>query len=340
VHIGRCQVCHRRVQPRHPEQTSDALGAAAVQLGPRAVALAAWLSKGLGLSAGKVARLLGQLGVAVTAGGVTQAVARVARRAAPTYAALVEGVKASPVVAPDETGWRVGGRRAWLWAFVGQRVSVYRVAAGRGFEDAAAVLGEGYAGVLERDGWAPYRKFTHAVHQTCVAHLLRRVGELLDDAKRGRPRPHAIRRILQQALAVRDQRNAGQLTVSEAWAAAERLGAAVDKLVAGRSCYPPNRRLLDHLGRERGALFTFLVRQGVQVTNWRAEQAIRPAVVSRKAWGGNATWDGAESWQILASVTRTAALQQRDPVAVLVGLLRAPGPVVADLAIPGLARGP
>jgi transposase len=58
VHIGRCQVCHRRVQPRHPEQTSDALGAAAVQLGPRAVALAAWLSKGLGLSAGKVARLL------------------------------------------------------------------------------------------------------------------------------------------------------------------------------------------------------------------------------------------------------------------------------------------
>jgi transposase len=71
VAIGRCQVCHRRVQPRHPEQTSDALGAAAVQLGPRAVALAAWCSKGLGLSAGKVARLLGQLGLAVTAGGVT-----------------------------------------------------------------------------------------------------------------------------------------------------------------------------------------------------------------------------------------------------------------------------
>jgi transposase len=78
----------------------------------------------------------------------------------------------------------------------------------------------------------------------------------------------------------------------------------------------------------------------VQATNWRAEQAIRPAVVSRKSWGGNATWDGAQAWQILASVTRTAALQQRDPVALLVGLLLAPGPVVADLAIPGLARGP
>ncbi len=72
----------------------------------------------------------------------------------------------------------------------------------------------------------------------------------------------------------------------------------------------------------------------MQATNWRAEQAIRPAVVSRKQWGGNATWGGAESWQILASVARTAAVQQRDPVVLLVGLLLAPGPVVADLAIP------
>jgi hypothetical protein len=34
VQVGRCQGCHRRIQPRHPTQTSDALGAAAVQLGP------------------------------------------------------------------------------------------------------------------------------------------------------------------------------------------------------------------------------------------------------------------------------------------------------------------
>lgn len=54
--------CRRRVQPRHPEQTSDALGAAGVQVGPRAVALAAWLSKGLGLPSAKVARVLDYLG--------------------------------------------------------------------------------------------------------------------------------------------------------------------------------------------------------------------------------------------------------------------------------------
>ncbi len=341
VQVGRCRSCRRRIQPRHPEQTSDALGAAAVQLGPRAVALAAWASKGLGLSAGKVARLLGQLGLVVSAGGVTQAVARAGRRCQPTYAALVAGVKHSPVVAPDETGWRVAGRRAWLWAFAGQQVTVYRIAAHRGFDDAAAVLGKDYAGVLERDGWAPYRTFTAAAHQTCLAHLLRRVGELLADAKRGQAKtPHAIRRILQGALAARDARDAGELTWAEAACEAGRLGAAVDTLIAGRTVYPPNRRLLAHLGRERDALFTFLARPGVQATNWRAEQAIRPAVVGRKQWGGNATWEGAATWQVLASVLATVRLQQRDPVAILVGLLRAPGPVVAELAIPGPARGP
>jgi transposase len=93
--------------------------------------------------------------------------------------------------------------------------------------------------------------------------------------------PHAIRRILQAALAVRDQRDAGTLTPTEAAAQAERLGAQVDKLVAGRTVDGPNRRLLDHLGRERDALFTFLAVAGVQATDWRAEQAIRPAVVCR-----------------------------------------------------------
>jgi hypothetical protein len=48
IQIGRCQQCRRRVQPRHPEQTSQALGAAGVQVGPRAVALAAWASKAVG----------------------------------------------------------------------------------------------------------------------------------------------------------------------------------------------------------------------------------------------------------------------------------------------------
>jgi transposase len=259
LQVGRCRACGRRVQPRHPGQTSDALGAAGTQVGPRAVALASWLSKGLGVPAGKIARLFGQLGLRITAGGVVQAVARTGRACPPTYQALAQGVRASPVVAPDETGWRVGGTKAWLWAFVGQGVTVYRVAGGRGYLDAVAVLGADYAGTIERDGWAPYRRFVHATHQTCLAHLLRRCRELVADADRGQAKtPHAVRRILEHALRLRDAHHAGTLDAATLAAEAGRLQSQVDKLVAGRTCYPPNRRLLDHLARERGHLFTFL----------------------------------------------------------------------------------
>ena len=159
LQLGRWRGCRRRVQPRHPEQTSDALGAAGVQLGPRAVALAVWLSKGLGLPAAKVARLLDQLGLQLTLGGVVQALHRAGRRAIQHgtrwWTASRPARSWRPVVASDETGWRVAGHRAWLWAFAGQGVVVYRIAQGRGFDDAKVVLGADYAGVLERDGWRP-----------------------------------------------------------------------------------------------------------------------------------------------------------------------------------------
>jgi transposase len=105
--------------------------------------------------------------------------------------------------------------------------------------------------------------------------------------------------------------------------------------VAGATRYPPNRRLLNHLASGREYLFTFLRVPGVQATNWRAEQAIRPAVVNGKSWGGNRTRAGADTWQVLTSVLRTATQQGRDPIELLTRLLQAPTPIVADLAIPG-----
>jgi transposase len=156
------------------------------------------------------------------------------------------------------------------------------------------------------------------------------------DADRGQARtPHAVRRILLGALALRGASQQGTMDAATVATQADRLAAQLDKLIAGQTRYAPNRRLLNHLATERAHLFTFLHLGGVQATNWRAEQAIRPAVVSRKNWGGNCTWTGAQTWQVLTSVLRTAAQQKRDPTALLVDLLQAPTPVVADLAIPG-----
>jgi transposase len=86
--------------------------------------------------------------------------------------------------------------------------------------------------------------------------------------------------------------------------------------------------------RRRVAPVHFLRLPGVQATNWRAEQAIRPPVVTRKRWGGNRTWTGADTWQVLASVLRTATQQARDPIELLTCLLQTPAPMVATLTIP------
>jgi transposase len=112
-------------------------------------------------------------------------------------------------------------------------------------------------------------------------------------------------------------------------AARRGLDERLEKLLAGHPTHAPNRRLLAHLTNERVHLFTVLDTPGVQATNWRAEKAIRPAVVSRKNRRGNRTRDGADTQEILISVIRAARQQHTDPVALLADLQRHPGPSVS-----------
>ena len=92
------------------------------------------------------------------------------QRTQPTYDALAAHVRGSPVVTADETGWKVGGHPYWLWACATPDTTIYAIEDGRGFAQAARLLGAADAGVLVRDGWAPDRRFTQAAHQTCLVH--------------------------------------------------------------------------------------------------------------------------------------------------------------------------
>ena len=89
------------------------------------------------------------------------------------------------------------------------------------------------------------------------------------------------------------------------------------------------RRFAAHLRVELPALLSFLFDSTVDATNWRAEQAIRPAVVNRKVSGGNRSDRGAETQQVLASVVRTARQRGCNATNVLVEILRAPQPTVS-----------
>ena len=336
IHHGRCRRCRQRVQGRHRRQSSPAVGSAASQLGPRAAALAVPLNKGLGLPYGKTAAVLQQgWGLEVSRGGLCQAIERVARKAAPTYEVLRERIRSEPSVTPDETGWKVGGQLWRMWACSSPQMTVYAIQPGRGFEQAAAILGEGFAGFLVRDGWGVYRQFAQALHQTCLAHLLRRCRERIAVAGiPGAQFPRVVQTLLQSSLRLRDRRDQGQISPHGLAVARGQLEARLDRVLERHTRSPANRRLRNHLVRERNAMFTFLYCPGLEATNWRAEQAIRPMVVTRKVWGGNRTATGARTQSILLSILQTCRQQNRPVIPLLEHLLCSPRPRVLDLTTP------
>jgi len=329
VGVGRCRGCKARLQGRHPEQSSDALGAAGSQVGPRAKAWATWLHYGLGLSFGKCSQLLGRLGINVTAGALCGASAKSGTDLVPTHQAIKAHLCAAASLTMDETGWRIGGEPAWLWVAATDDATLYDVAGGRGFEAATNLVAEDYEGVIVRDGWVVYNSYQKARHQTCVAHLLRRANEMIEDLPpwaRGTPRQ--VKELLLEALDARHL---------DAWsraAAIVDLGERLDLLFEDAQPHDANRRLIKHLHHERHALFTFLSADGVDATNFKAEQGVRPAVVNRKVWGGNRTDRGAETQGRVMTFLRTAHQQSVDAIELLVELARAPTPgVVAGLTL-------
>lgn len=310
IHFGHCQGCGRRVQGRHPLQTSDAVGAAGSQLGPDAQAAFVLLNKGLGLSHGKCRRLFQDLfGIAIARATSVRSLVKSATRAEPAYQEVRLAVRHSRQVVPDETGWRVAGLSAWLHVFVAPTATCYDIG-DRSGDVAERLLGRDWSGTLIHDGWSVYDTFERAFHQQCLGHLQRRCRELLQTAVRGAARlPQRILAVIDEAFALRRQWRGHRLSGDELAAAGLGLACRLEQLVSGRFTYAPNRRLAKHVLGHALDWFWFLIDPTIDATNWRAEQAIRPAVVNRKVWGGNRTWTGARAQAILTSLLVT--LSQR-----------------------------
>jgi transposase len=333
IAVGRCRQCQRRVQGRHPLQTSDAVGVGKVQLGPEALTLAAILNKQMGLSLGHTCQVLSYgFGLEVSRGGLYRALARMAGRAEPTYNGLVETARQAPVNGMDETGWKVGGRLQWLHVAVSAQVTVYAILPGRGYEQSVAILGAAYDGFLIHDGWAPYYRFARAFHQSCLAHLLKRCREMaLVASSSALAFPRAVEHLLEKSLELRDRYERGEISEHGISSATGKLEAQLDRMLGTHRPNAANRRLARHLEHERLWLFTFLHCPGLDATNNAAERAIRGMVIARKVWGGNRTWEGARTQQILVSVLRTCWQQDKDAFTRCVRLLRAPRAVILDI---------
>jgi len=122
---------------------------------------------------------------------------------------LVQAVRHSPVVAPDETGWKVGGRLWWLWVFVTPEVTVYTIQPGRGpRRSSARAMPASSCATAGRPIASSRTPRTRPASRTSS----RRTHHLLETAQRGAARfPRAVRRLLLRALALRDRRARGEL---------------------------------------------------------------------------------------------------------------------------------
>ncbi|MFQ6035366.1 MAG: IS66 family transposase [Sedimentisphaerales bacterium] len=307
---GKCDRCGV-VGTYHPLQTSYGQGAAKIQLGPRALALAACLNKVHGLTMRKTCKVLYDLcGLRVTAGGLSQALSRVASRVKWIYEKLIEDIRGSPAVFADETSWWVGGPKYWLWVFTTAERTVYRVDQSRGSAVVRNILGDDFDGMLVSDCLSSYDPADYDKHK-CIAHHLRAISKAMKY-------PHtddhwyllAWRSFFHGVIALYNIRE--YLSEEDFAGKCKSMGHWRDKLLNELVSQPGDVAVRNRLLKQRKHLLGCLYEPAAEPTNNRAERALRAAVIARKVSCGNKTERGRDCWEILSSIGATCQQQTID----------------------------
>ena len=111
----------------------------------------------------------------LSVGAIVSAIHQTAQRAQPAVAAILDRIRASPVVHADETGWREDGANGYVWTF-STPTERYFLRRGRGKAVVDEALGESFSGVLVSDFYAAYHHYD-GPKQRCWAHLLRDIHD-------------------------------------------------------------------------------------------------------------------------------------------------------------------
>jgi transposase len=218
------------------------------------------------------------LGVPISRGAIQRAVDRVSEAIRPHYEAIATQARTAKVNYIDETAWYQHSVLAWLWVMANPTVALFTVQASRN-KMAFAALIERWAGLLVSDGYGVYRHWVHG-RQTCLAHLIRRARGLAErrDAELawlGRRVMTELQRLVHWATAAP---TSGEV---QTWYAR-----MVHLLAQHGQRRDEAGTLARTLEREMGSLWTFIVEEGVDPTNNRAERALRFAVLWRKLMQG------------------------------------------------------
>lgn len=319
VDVRQCRQCGSRVRGRHPDIAHGQHGATAHRIGPRVKALAHILHYVHGVPVRKTPAILEDLtGIRLTQGAITQdALQLSAGTVGERYKALRASVREQAVVHTDDTGWRVGGERAFLMAFVNSALSVYQIRSRHRNEEVRELIPPDFGGVMVCDRGRSYDavELEGVAQQKCLAHLIRNATKVAEE-KHGRTRHFARQLIDLLRSALRLSADSAGMRLKDYCRQAETLDDKLTHLLRNRTLRDAdNQRLLNGAGaqQDRGYLLRFLGEVGVEPTNNRAERDLRPAVIARKVSHCSKNQRGARAFEAFTSVLQT--LRKTEPSA-------------------------
>jgi transposase len=326
IHVGNCTKCGQVVEGRHPFQTSTARGAAAHQIGPTALALAAQLHYQQGVPFAKIADLLGQVGLPIASSTLVRAMHRIANHGEAAFQELLSSILAARVMHIDETSWLVDGEPHYLWVLTDEKTTVYFVRRSRSGDEITDFLKD-FRGVFVTDGYAGYDQLGgKLLRALCHLHLKRNM-KTLEAKVNGRAKGLArdLEWWLEGSIALVGARS--EMGAKAFAQQAEELEAQYFEILSRTSCYPENERMIARLLKWQDAVLRCLRNPDVPATNNRAERQVRPAVVLRKRGGCNDTERGARTFERLGSIAETLRGHKLKFMDWVVRLLRSPVPI-------------
>lgn len=313
-HQVTCPVCGETTRAPWPD------GVPSGTYGPRVHATVALCTGSYRLSKRTTGQVMHDLfGVPMSASTISQS----EKATAAVVATPVEEARAyvheQAVAHLDETSWRQGGKRAWLWVAVTSLVTVFLVRMSRGGQVARELLGEQFSGILVTDRYSAYAWYPVRWRQLCWAHLLRDFTAMRD---RGGPSEALGAAFLVQAHQMFTwwhRVRAGTLQRSTLRSYMTPLRREVERLlVVGSQCaVAKTAGTCQAILKQRKALWTFVQVAGVEPTNNAAERAIRPGVLWRKGSFGTQSEAGSHFVASMMTVVATLKQQQRNVLAYL-----------------------
>ena len=307
---------HRLVCPACGEETRAEVpaGVPTGGFGPRVQAITALCTGAYHLSKRTTQRALEDMfGVQMGLGTIATLEQATGQAVAEPVAEARAYVQRQPAAYLDETGWREGQQRAWLWTAVTEWVTVFVVRASRGGKVAQELLGERFWGWLVTDRWSAYTWYPAWRRQVCWAHLLRDIDAMIERGGRSREIGEALqaqaRQMFQWWHRVREGTLAHRTFARYMWPVRQ----AVERLLdAGQTCgVPKTEGTCRELLKLRQALWTFVRHAGVEPTNNAAERAIRPGVLWRKGSFGTQSAEGSRFVEAMMTVVATLKQQHR-----------------------------